>query len=209
MLGTSATVVLDGRPLIAFVAVDPTNDLDPRDAQVVWWQSTVFTPDRANIEWVGTGPARPRAWQYVATPHLTIDAPAVWIGFRFPPDTLINFGASSSSPASVIGQTFNGPEGGTGRLTWLVNTIDAPALDPAQALASSQLLPSPFIATLEAYSHGCPMTGDVDGNGRVDGADLGRLLGDWGPAYGSPCDLNHDNSVDGADLAILIAHFGD
>ena len=48
------------------------------------------------------------------------------------------------------------------------------------------------------------MCGDVNGDGIVNGADLGLLLGAWGPANGSPYDLNHDGVVNGADLGLLL-----
>jgi hypothetical protein len=50
----------------------------------------------------------------------------------------------------------------------------------------------------------CPPIGpaDLDGNGRVDGADLGLLLGNYnGPGVG---DINHDGIVNGADLGLLL-----
>ena len=48
---------------------------------------------------------------------------------------------------------------------------------------------------------------DLDGNGTVDGADLGLLLGGFGtPDPGA--DLNDDGSVDGADLGLLLGAFG-
>ena len=44
---------------------------------------------------------------------------------------------------------------------------------------------------------------DLDGNGVVDGADLGLLLVSWGgPGIG---DLNGDGTTDGGDLGILLA----
>jgi hypothetical protein len=46
--------------------------------------------------------------------------------------------------------------------------------------------------------------GDVNGDGIVNGADLGLLLGAWGPADGAPYDLNHDGVVNGADLGLLL-----
>ncbi|MFO0962309.1 MAG: hypothetical protein U0625_05320 [Phycisphaerales bacterium] len=214
VVGTSPLSQIDGRPMIAFVAVDPTDDLDPRDAQVIWWQSSVFAPDRTQQDWAAGNPSSgfPRYWQYVATPHLEIDAPTVWLGVCYPPDTI---GGQTGLPSAVCALLVgNAPSGtftsqGAGSSCWYLPTTASSATDPASALASPVIAPAPFIATVQAYSHGCPRVGDVDGNGRVDGADLGRLLGDWGLAYGSPCDLNRDNSVDGADLAILIAHFGD
>jgi len=48
---------------------------------------------------------------------------------------------------------------------------------------------------------------DIDGDGRVNGADLGELLANWGPCpQTGPCvaDLNDDGVVDGADMGILL-----
>jgi predicted outer membrane repeat protein len=47
---------------------------------------------------------------------------------------------------------------------------------------------------------------DLNGDGAVDGADLGLLLGAWGPCLKSCClaDLNGDGFVDGADLGLLL-----
>ncbi|HMN96422.1 MAG TPA: hypothetical protein PKC43_11190 [Phycisphaerales bacterium] len=45
--------------------------------------------------------------------------------------------------------------------------------------------------------------GDLNGDGVVDGADLGILLGAWGQP-GGPADLNGDGIVDGADLGALL-----
>jgi hypothetical protein len=46
---------------------------------------------------------------------------------------------------------------------------------------------------------------DLDGNGVVDGADLGLLLAGWGSS--SP-DLDGNGTVDGADLGLLLAAWG-
>lgn len=45
---------------------------------------------------------------------------------------------------------------------------------------------------------------DIDGNGVVNGADLGALLNAWGTSNPA-ADLNGDGTVDGLDLAILLA----
>ena len=47
---------------------------------------------------------------------------------------------------------------------------------------------------------------DLNCDNKVDGADLGILLGDWGPGSGGS-DLNHDGKVDGADLGILLGEW--
>ncbi|MCA9286296.1 MAG: DUF4397 domain-containing protein [Phycisphaerales bacterium] len=51
-----------------------------------------------------------------------------------------------------------------------------------------------------------PLPGDLNGNGMVDGKDLGLLLEDWGRAD-SPADLNGDGTVDGQDLGLLLANW--
>jgi hypothetical protein len=52
-----------------------------------------------------------------------------------------------------------------------------------------------------------PCPADFDGNGLVNGADLGALLSDWGgtnPYY----DVNRDGLINGADLGELLALWG-
>jgi hypothetical protein len=52
--------------------------------------------------------------------------------------------------------------------------------------------------------------GDLDQDGTVTGADLGLLLGAWGPCGAVPClgDLDLDGSVTGADLGLLLGAWG-
>ena len=52
-----------------------------------------------------------------------------------------------------------------------------------------------------------PPSPDIDGNGVVDGADLGLLLGAWGSTE-CTADLNQDGIVDGADLGLLLGDWG-
>mgnify|MGYP002071831272 CR=1 FL=1 len=47
--------------------------------------------------------------------------------------------------------------------------------------------------------------GDLDGNGSVDGGDLGILLGAWGT---DAADLDGNGVVDGADLGVLLGAWG-
>jgi hypothetical protein len=49
---------------------------------------------------------------------------------------------------------------------------------------------------------GCGAPGDLDGDGRVSGSDLGLLLGAWGQR--GPADLNGDGAVTGSDLGLLL-----
>lgn len=53
---------------------------------------------------------------------------------------------------------------------------------------------------------GAPCPADVDGNGVVNGADLGLLLGQWG--VNGSADLNDDNIVNGADLGLMLGAWG-
>ena len=50
--------------------------------------------------------------------------------------------------------------------------------------------------------------GDLNGDGSVNGADLGILLAAWGPCRGCAADLNDDGIVGGADLGLLLAAWG-
>ncbi|MEA2562591.1 MAG: acyl-CoA thioesterase [Acidobacteriota bacterium] len=57
------------------------------------------------------------------------------------------------------------------------------------------------------------LTGDLDQNGRVDGADLLRFARRFGsrlgePLYSPSADFNNDGIVDGQDLAVLANNFG-
>ncbi len=53
---------------------------------------------------------------------------------------------------------------------------------------------------------GSHLRGDLNGDGVIDGADLGILLSGWGSS--GPGDLNGDGVVDGADLGILLGNWG-
>jgi len=63
-----------------------------------------------------------------------------------------------------------------------------------------------WVATLPA-ARTC--AGDFNADGVVDGADLGTLLGAWGPCPGCPTDLNGDGIVDGTDLGLFLSAWGD
>ena len=49
--------------------------------------------------------------------------------------------------------------------------------------------------------------GDLNGDGIVDGADMGLLLSAWGTCGGCSADLNGDGIVDGADMGLLLAYW--
>ncbi|MFO0872896.1 MAG: hypothetical protein U0575_02855 [Phycisphaerales bacterium] len=57
----------------------------------------------------------------------------------------------------------------------------------------------------------CAIVGDLNDDGLVNGADLGLLLGAWGPCppfrIGCLGDFNFDGEVDGADLGVLLGNW--
>ena len=63
---------------------------------------------------------------------------------------------------------------------------------------------------IECLGDACACAGDFDGDGKVDGADFGLLLVDWGPC-GKNCetDLDGNGVVDGSDLGLLLIAWGD
>ena len=59
------------------------------------------------------------------------------------------------------------------------------------------------------FGIGCPDTGclgDLNGDGIVDGGDLGLLLAAWNTG---DADLNGDGNTDGADIGLLLSYWGD
>lgn len=55
-----------------------------------------------------------------------------------------------------------------------------------------------------------PCQGDLNDDGRVDGADLSAVLSAWGPCSGGcDADLSGDGQVNGADIAIILSAWGD
>lgn len=64
-------------------------------------------------------------------------------------------------------------------------------------------------AAATALAPPAPRFGDLDLDGRISGADLGILLGDFGPVgpFGSRSDLNRDGRVTGADLGLLLGRW--
>lgn len=53
-----------------------------------------------------------------------------------------------------------------------------------------------------------PCPADLNHDGVVNGADLGLLLGSWGPCSGCAADLNADGVVNGADLGLMLGSWG-
>ncbi len=76
----------------------------------------------------------------------------------------------------------------------------------------SGCVPPGEVVLLDAQSTACPgddVPGDLDGDGKVGGADLGIIIGGWGDCTSPECDgdLNGDGTIDGADLGMLFGYW--
>jgi predicted outer membrane repeat protein len=87
---------------------------------------------------------------------------------------------------------------------------------PVDALGSPRIMDDPLrnnadpsmaidigAAERQDPSRTAGLPGDLDGNGKVNGADLAMFLGEWGSSS-QMADLNGDCQVDAADLAVLL-----
>lgn len=107
----------------------------------------------------------------------------------------VDGGGGSPGNGASVGGTFS-----------LSGTIGQPDATPGNVLAGgSYVLVGGFWAAPSAPVTPCPA--DLNGDGAIDGADLGLLLGNWG--IDGLGDLNGDNFVDGADLGLLLGAWGD
>jgi hypothetical protein len=81
-------------------------------------------------------------------------------------------------------------------------------LAAATALSDVDGFEVPYTASLATVNVGGLADPDLNDDGDVNGADLGLLLGQWGPCDGACADLNGDDEVNGADLGILLGSWG-
>jgi hypothetical protein len=97
----------------------------------------------------------------------------------------------------------------------LVNQpFDLPTVLPAGGIArllingtfSEGTIVTTVSANLRAPGVPVPILGDLNGDGIVNGLDLGLMLSAWG-ASGGPADLNNDGIVNGLDLGILLSNW--
>jgi len=82
----------------------------------------------------------------------------------------------------------------------------APCRGSINAVLAYAMVFAPAVWPLRAIAD-CPA--DFNGNGKVDGGDLGSLLGDWGAVnVCSDADFDGDGIVNGFDLGILLGNWG-
>jgi hypothetical protein len=89
---------------------------------------------------------------------------------------------------------------------WTLRVCDAAPKNDG-TLVSWSLVATPGTSEC-APPTSCP--GDANADGRIDGADLSVLLGQFGAGVpaGSGSDFNGDGAVNGADLSVLLGRFG-
>jgi len=100
-------------------------------------------------------------------------------------------------------------------------TLAAPTLRPcALAAAACALIgrarPRPEAKAADGFFHavkwtvvpmGLSCAGNLDGNGIVNGTDLGLLLAGWGEVR-PELDVNDDGALEGADLRLILGAWG-
>jgi len=109
-------------------------------------------------------------------------------------------------PASSIVWTsdIDGPIG-TGRLLQFDGLSPGEHVISVSATDSDGMVDSDTVKITVLARPSSPGNPDLNGDGVVNGADLGLLLFSWGPCPGCQADLNGDGVVDGADLGALLA----
>jgi formylglycine-generating enzyme required for sulfatase activity len=76
--------------------------------------------------------------------------------------------------------------------------------------ATQLFLPAALLALAiapAACAQSC--AGDLNGDGVIDGSDLGQLLAAWGPCESCAADVNANGVVDGADLGVQVGNWGE
>lgn len=121
-----------------------------------------------------------------------------------PVDPAITADSLLGAPYEEVVAAYDGAAGGTGIDLAEVGLASVTYVRVRTALDAASV---PEVDAVVAVR---PMrVGDVDGDGDVDGADLGLLLGAWGPAApGAAADLDRDGTVGGADLGLLLGGWG-
>lgn len=88
----------------------------------------------------------------------------------------------------------------------LYSTMGVGESQPFTLLFDYEADPEEVSAAIDSM-YEAPCSGDLDGDGAVNGGDLSTLLGEWGTT-GPNADLNGDGMVDGQDLSILLGRWG-
>jgi hypothetical protein len=149
-------------------------------------------------------------------PTVTATATVANFGFTADQATLdVDSVQVPSGPFSYVGGAANGLGATPATLTFRFDPSGLAAATYSQVAtivtsdenipgAASRSVTVTLSATIDPGAPGNPA--DLNGDGVVDGVDLGVLLSGW--AGGGTSDLNGDGTTDGVDLGILLANWG-
>ena len=117
----------------------------------------------------------------------------------YPPEMYVNLAAAGVEP------------GDTATISITLRASAGALVDCQDTISSAVLLVDDL-----SFCDRAPIVGDLNGDGVVDGIDLGILLSNWSIPAGSPgcssefpcpSDLNQDAHVDGLDLGMLLSNW--
>ena len=111
-------------------------------------------------------------------------------------------GSSSGTPESQAGLIFGSRYNTENRLNGAIS--EAVVYDEALSPDDRDAVMDYLLSKYGFVDDGC--LGDLNGDGSVDGADMGLLLAGW--STNGVGDLNGDGMIDGADVGLLLAYWG-
>ena len=151
-------------------------------------------------------PSSPRMIQMIAAPGAQFHGEAWFPGMNYDPEAL---GFLSPDKARIL------LSGSAGRATRQTEGREALKLEAQDVVIEREGPddvendgPDENLDVLISSDLEFPCPGDLNGDGKVDGSDLGMMLGAWG-TNDPAADLNGDGKVDGGDLGTLLGAFGD
>jgi len=180
-----------GRPFLLMIVSDPNGDFSPADGELLWSTTGVWEAGNSHV---------------VDVPHVEIPAESFIVAVTTPPGTFDNGGWSTGNGYMRGGPGINLPvqdftsEGFQSSASYWIGG-DLPE-DPFATLTAASSLGAAF--AFRVHTQTCPILGDLDRDGTVNGKDLALLLDAWGTVGDSPADLDHSGVVNGADLGILL-----
>ena len=170
------------------------------------------------IDWTWSNPATAPVVALNTDNPANVNVGGMWVGARFlgDADALLGNNGPITGFAPAYGASFNSfAMDNAGVLTTYTFTPAYTWTPAATGVVTFYNRPSRFM--VEAFGvvgpnvpppPACPA--DLNSDGVVNGADLGLMLGAWGPCPSSPCaaDLNLDGQVNGADLGLMLGAWG-
>lgn len=117
----------------------------------------------------------------------------------------------STTVLDVVGSQVTGNTAALGGGIYVFPVVNAPRLALAGSTVCGNSRPNLLgYFTRDAASVVCNCAGDVNGDGFVNGADIGQMLSLWGTSGGAfpAADANQDGIVNGSDIGLLLGAWG-